>query len=335
VLANEQVVDGGCWRCGTPVTQKDLEQWFFRITAYADDLLEGAEHLSKWPDKVLTMQRNWIGRSEGARVKFAAASAAAAPAAVSASAADIEVFTTRIDTIYGATFVMLAPEHPLVATFADESADPDGFRANVSRFRGQDRAGRISGEVEKEGFFTGRFVTNPFTQQPVPVWIANFVLGEYGTGAVMAVPAHDERDYEFAKKYNLPIRVVVRPVDGEAASVETMTEAVSNDGVLVNSGEWDGLSSEDARRQLTAEAGARGDCAVPAQRLGHLAAALLGHADSDDSLPRSRHCRGAGRSAAREAAGAGAVQRTRRFAARPGARVRQRALSDVREAGAA
>jgi leucyl-tRNA synthetase len=223
VLANEQVVDGGCWRCGTPVTQKDLEQWFFRITAYADDLLNGIDGLSEWPEKVLTMQRNWIGRSEGARVTFAGEDQAAG---------DIEVFTTRIDTIYGATFVTLAPEHALVARLAERSENPEAFRRNVARFRGQDRAARVSGEVEKEGFFTGYRVRNPFTNELVPVWIANFVLGEYGTGAVMGVPAHDERDYEFARKYDLPIRVVVRPADGDAPSVEDMTAAVSNDGVL-------------------------------------------------------------------------------------------------------
>jgi leucyl-tRNA synthetase len=242
VLANEQVVDGGCWRCGTPVTQKDLEQWFFRITAYADDLLNGIDTLTSWPEKVLTMQRNWIGRSEGARVRFD----------------DIEVFTTRIDTIYGATFVLLAPEHPLVAHYAQASDDPAAFGARVTRFRTQDRAARISGAVEKEGFFTGRHVTNPFTGEPVPVWIANFVLGEYGTGAVMGVPAHDERDYEFARKYNLPIRVVVRPAEGQTPNVDEMTAAVSNDGILVNSGSWDGLPSDEARRRLTAEARARG-----------------------------------------------------------------------------
>jgi leucyl-tRNA synthetase len=243
VLANEQVLEGGvCWRCGTVVTQKDLEQWFFRITAYADDLLHAADRLTEWPEKVLTMQRNWIGRSEGARVKFE----------------DIDVFTTRIDTIYGATFVLLAPEHPLVSAYAEQSDDPAAFRAKVSRFRGQDRAARVSGEVEKEGFFTGQYVKNPFTNDPVPVWIANFVLGEYGTGAVMAVPAHDARDFEFARKYGLPIRVVVRPVDSDAARVEDMTDAVSNDGVLVNSGEWNGLPSDQARRQLTAAAAKRG-----------------------------------------------------------------------------
>jgi leucyl-tRNA synthetase len=247
VLANEQVVDGACWRCGTPVVQKDLEQWFFRITAYADDLLAGADHLAQWPEKVLTMQRNWIGRSDGARVKFAFE-----------DGPDIEVFTTRIDTIYGATFVLLAPEHPLVGQMADRADDPDGFRRNVSRFRAQDRSARVSGEVEKEGFFTGRYAINPFTTQRVPVWIANFVLGEYGTGAVMAVPAHDERDFEFARKYNLPIRVVVRPPDGEPATAAQMTAPVSNDGILVNSDGWNGLPSDEARQRLTAEAAVRG-----------------------------------------------------------------------------
>jgi leucyl-tRNA synthetase len=249
VLANEQVVDGGCWRCGTIVTQKDLEQWFFKITAYADDLLDSIDRLAHWPEKVLTMQRNWIGRSEGARVRFPLQDD---------DSTTIEVFTTRIDTIYGATFVLLAPEHPLVGRFADASGDPAVFRARAARFRAQDRAARLSGEVEKEGFFTGHHAVNPFTNEPVPIWVANFVLGEYGTGAVMAVPAHDQRDFEFARKYQLPIRVVVRPPDGNGADEATMTEAVSNDGVLVNSGPWNLLSSDEARRMLTAEAAHRG-----------------------------------------------------------------------------
>jgi leucyl-tRNA synthetase len=272
VLANEQVVDGGCWRCGTPVTLKDLEQWFFRITAYADDLLAGAEELSKWPDKVLTMQRNWIGRSEGARITFPLGQESGTEGWTEggilvppvregippATRVGIEVFTTRIDTIYGATFVLLAPEHPLVASLADASDDPVRFRQHVARFRAQDRAGRVSGEVDKEGFSTGRYAINPFTNEPVPVWVANFILGEYGTGAVMAVPAHDQRDFEFARKYGLPIRVVVRAVDGDVPAVEQMTEAVSNDGVLINSNGYDGVPSEDARRRLTAEARKRG-----------------------------------------------------------------------------
>jgi leucyl-tRNA synthetase len=242
VLANEQVVNGGCWRCGTPVTTRELDQWFLGITKYADELLDALETLNGWPDKVLTMQRNWIGRSEGARVRFD----------------DIEVFTTRLDTIFGATFVLLGPEHPLVDRLAAASPDPAAFRARAAAFRAQDRTARVSGEVDKEGFDTGRTVVNPFTGQPVPVWIANFVLGEYGTGAVMGVPAHDQRDFEFARKYRLPIVVVVAPEGGAAPAADAMIEAVSEDGVVVGSGEWSGLSSEDARRRMTAEVERRG-----------------------------------------------------------------------------
>ena len=249
VLANEQVVDGACWRCGTTVEQKDLEQWFFRITAYADDLLASADELSQWPDKVLTMQRNWIGRSEGARVSFA----------LDGWPGAIEVFTTRIDTIYGATFLMLGPEHPLAAQFAEASPDPQAVRDQIARFRGQDRAGRVSGEVEKEGFFTGQHAVNPFSGERVPVWVANFVLGEYGTGAVMGVPFGDQRDFEFARTYDLPIRAVIRPADGGAVpDVAGMHASLPDEGVLANSGPYDGLSSADGRRRLTAEAAARG-----------------------------------------------------------------------------
>ena len=248
VLANEQVVDGACWRCGTIVTHKDLEQWFFRITHYAQDLLEAAEGLRQWPDKVLTMQRNWIGRSDGARVRFP----------IQGTDASIEVFTTRIDTIYGATFVMLAPEHALVTAFAHESGNPKALLDQAQRFRAQDRAGRMSGEVAKEGFFTGRFAINPYTRHPVPIWVANYVLGEYGTGAVMAVPAHDERDFEFARKYNLPIVSVVRPADGPAPDPRQITACTSNDGVLINSGTFDGMDSEAARAAITGEAEERG-----------------------------------------------------------------------------
>jgi leucyl-tRNA synthetase len=250
VLANEQVVDGGCWRCGTTVTVRELDQWFFRITQYADELLEATDRLTEWPEKVLTMQRNWIGKSEGARIRF--------PLEKPSTSADgIEVFTTRIDTIYGATFLLLAPEHPLVVQWSREPGG-EAFAEARTRFQSQDRTARMTGEVEKEGFDTGRRAINPFTNEPVPVWIANFVLGEYGTGAVMAVPAHDQRDFEFARKYSLPIRVVVGPADGPAAPVEAMTEAVSNDGVLVQSGSHDGMPSDQARTALTREASARG-----------------------------------------------------------------------------
>jgi len=248
VLANEQVVDGGCWRCGTPVETRDLEQWFFRITAYADELLNETAELTEWPEQVLTMQRNWIGRSEGARVSFAVDGD---------SNTRIEVFTTRIDTIFGATFVLLGPEHPLVSQFAERSSDPGAFRKKVQAFRTQDRAARISGEIEKDGFDTGVRAVNPFTNEAVPVWVANFVLGDYGTGAVMAVPAHDQRDFEFARKFSLPIRVVVT-ADGKSHSSDTLTEAADAYGVLVDSGEFSGLASEDAQQKMTALARQRG-----------------------------------------------------------------------------
>jgi leucyl-tRNA synthetase len=248
VLANEQVIEGACWRCGTQVEQQDLEQWFFRITAYADDLLDSTEGLSQWPDKVLTMQRNWIGRSEGARVTYALAD----------HPGSVDVFTTRIDTIYGATFLMLGPEHPLAQQFADLSDDPGAFRAQLARFRGQDRSARISGEVEKEGFFTGQHGLNPFTGERVPIWVANFVLGEYGTGAVMGVPFGDQRDFEFARKYGLPIRTVIQQPGQPMIDPSQMTEALPAEGVLCQSGPYDGLPSAEARRQLTAEAERRG-----------------------------------------------------------------------------
>src|SRR5438876_584234 len=227
VLANEQVVDGACWRCGTIVEQRSLEQWFFKITQYADELLAGLDTLTAWPEKVVVMQRNWIVRSEGARVRFALENPGAANA-------HVEVFTTRVDTIYGANFIMLAPEHTLVEEFAASSPDPAAFRARAQAFRAQDRDARMGG---KEGFDTGRRAVNPFTRQPVPIWVANFVLGEYGTGAVMGVPGHDERDFEFARKYDLPITIVVQP-DAAPIAVETMTEAHAGEGRLVHSGEF-------------------------------------------------------------------------------------------------
>ncbi len=264
VLANEQVVDGACWRCGTPVTTRELEQWFFRITHYADELLDATDTLTEWPEKVLTMQQNWIGRSEGARVRFALAdSQPSANREPRTANGEIEVFTTRIDTIYGANFLMLAPEHPLVQQWSRE-AGADEFRRNLQRFQAQDRTARMTGEVEKEGFDTGRKAINPFTRKPVPIWVANFVLIEYGTGAVMGVPGHDQRDFEFAKKYNLPITIVVEAglkagAPGVAESNDAVGEsAYDGPGVLVNSGEYNGLDWEEANVKMTADAEARG-----------------------------------------------------------------------------
>jgi leucyl-tRNA synthetase len=252
VLANEQVVDGGCWRCGTPVEMRELEQWFLKITHYADELLDDMKELGEWPEKVLTMQTNWVGRSEGARVRFALEARGA-----SSEARTIEVFTTRIDTIYGANFIVLAPEHPLVQQFAAESPDPTAFRARVAKFTAQDKSARMQGDVEKEGFDTGRTAINPFTGKPVPIWVANFVLIDYGTGAVMGVPGHDERDFEFARKYNLPVTIVVQPADAPIDAA-TMTEAHAGEGNLINSGPFDGMAWEDANRAMTADAGKRG-----------------------------------------------------------------------------
>jgi len=248
VLANEQVIDGTCWRCGSTVVARELEQWFFRITQYADELLQGLDTLTAWPDKVVAMQRNWIGRSEGARIEFPIAGA---------GGESIEIFTTRIDTIYGATFVVLAPEHAMVERFARESPDPEAFRARVAKFRALDREARLTGAIEKEGFDTGRKAVNPFSGEEVAIWIANFVLAEYGTGAIMAVPAHDERDFEFARKYSLPIRIVVQ--SGETpASVDAMTLATTNYGRLVNSGAWNGKEAPAVMSAMIRDAEQRG-----------------------------------------------------------------------------
>ena len=261
VLANEQVVDGGCWRCGTAVGPRELEQWFLRITEYADGLLAGIEGLDQWPAKVLTMQRNWIGRSEGALVRFPVEPLGAEGASGGGGAVEIEVFTTRIDTIFGATFVLLAPEHPLVTRLADEAPDPARFHRQVQQFRALDRTDRLTGAVDKEGFDTGRRCINPFTGRPVPVWIANFVLAEYGTGAVMAVPAHDQRDFEFARKYGLPVEVVIRADGADAVApggAESLDAAYAGPGVLVGSGEFTGRSTADAPAEMARAAERRG-----------------------------------------------------------------------------
>jgi leucyl-tRNA synthetase len=261
VLANEQVVDGGCWRCGTTVTTRELEQWFFRITRYSEELLAAADRLPDWPEKVLTMQRNWIGKSVGARVKFPLADASGSKPDAGGGA--IEVFTTRIDTIFGANFILLAPEHPLVQAWKEEpqrsgrGAGSAAFRETLQRFQAQDKSARMKGELEKEGFDTGRFAMNPFSGKPVPVWVANFVLFEYGTGAVMGVPGHDQRDFEFARKYLLPVTIVVQP-DGGTLSAESMTEAYEGPGTLVNSGEFSGLPSDEAIKKMTQAAAMRG-----------------------------------------------------------------------------
>src|SRR5436309_1027259 len=206
VLANEQVVDGRCWRHDdTVVEQRELEQWFLRITKYADELLSDLENLEGWPEKVRTMQRNWIGRSEGALVDFDLGGT------VGPAGSTITVFTTRVDTIYGATSLQLAPEHPIVKDMTARDAD---LRAKVDQLIAEQRKAKEVGdigEIEKHGVFTGRYAKNPFNGETVPVWVANYILMDYGTGAIMSVPAHDERDYEFAKKYGIEIRQVIEP----------------------------------------------------------------------------------------------------------------------------
>jgi leucyl-tRNA synthetase len=244
VLANEQVVEGCCWRHeDTPVEQRALEQWFLKITAYADELLSAMAQLEEgWPERVLTMQRNWIGRSEGAEIDFSLAE----------TGEPLRVFTTRVDTIYGATCVIVAPEHPL----NEKLLDADG-KAHAKAMVDA-RANRDPGDIEKEGFFTGHYAVNPFSGEQVPIWVANFVLMGYGTGAIMAVPAHDERDFEFCRKYGIAVRPVVRPVDGTLAIEPGMKEAFTEYGIAENTGQWSGLTTEEARRQMAAYAKERG-----------------------------------------------------------------------------
>ena len=248
VLSNEQVVNGACERCGTPVEQRFLEQWFFRITDYAQRLLEDLDWID-WSETTKTAQRNWIGRSEGADVRFRVGEE------------EIAVFTTRPDTIFGATYLVLAPEHPLVSTITTPE-QRDAVDAYVTRTAKQDLVARKVTEKEKTGVFTGAYARNPATGQEIPVWIADYVLMEYGTGAIMAVPGHDERDFQFAEKFGLPI---VRVVAGEGEDANTpLAEAftASNAGRLVNSGRFDGLSVDDGKRQivewLEAEGAAKG-----------------------------------------------------------------------------
>lgn len=238
VLANEQVVAGRCERCDTEVEKKELEQWFFRITAYADRLLEDLEKIPGWPDKVKMMQTNWIGRSVGAEVRFTAE-----------NGKEIKVFTTRPDTIFGVTYMVLAPEHPLVEELIKDKAEASKVREFVARVKKQSEIERTSAEGEKEGVFTGAYAINPISKEKIPIWVANYVLMEYGTGAVMGVPAHDQRDLEFARKYHLPVKVVIQPL-GRDLDPATITEAYSEPGIMVNSGEFDGMDSEVARLKI-------------------------------------------------------------------------------------
>jgi leucyl-tRNA synthetase len=246
VLANEQVIQDRCWRCDSLVKQKEMEQWFLKITEYAEELLSGHQKLEKWPDHVITMQKNWIGKSTGAHISFP----------LVGTSRSIEVFTTRVDTIFGATFLVLSPEHPLSQELIADLEEREEFRGWIGRNIAESRMRKEREGVEKEGIDTGRKAVNPFSGEEIPIWIANYVLMEYGTGAIMAVPAHDQRDFDFAKKYYLPIRTVIVP-EGESAQDEPQ-EAFEDYGMVVNSGSFAGKSSGEAAEEMIQYAEQRG-----------------------------------------------------------------------------
>ncbi len=245
VLANEQVEDGLCWRCDTQVVQKELTQWFLRITDYAEELLQGLDVLEGgWPERVVSMQRNWIGKSIGAEIVFPL------ERPVADGTASVRVFTTRQDTVFGATFMSLAAEHPLVEELIAGTPQEAEVRAFCERVRNMDKLVRGAEDLEKEGVFTGRYCLNPFTGQRMPIWVANFVLMGYGTGAVMAVPAHDQRDFEFARKYGLDILPVILPHGESSLDGAAMDAARPEPGALINSGEFTGLDNEQAKKAI-------------------------------------------------------------------------------------
>lgn len=239
VLANEQVVDGACERCESSVEKKELEQWFFKITDYAQRLLDDLELLPGWPEKVKTMQKNWIGRSEGCEFSMA----------IDGSDDVISVFTTRADTVFGVTYMVLAPEHPLVEKISIGKPQEAQVKEFVQRIKLVSDITRTSSETAKEGVFTGAYAINPVNGEKVPIWIANYVLMDYGTGAIMAVPAHDERDFDFARKYNIPVRVVIKGEDSPSDG-EQMSEAYTGSGHMINSGSFDGLDVNEGQQKV-------------------------------------------------------------------------------------
>lgn len=245
VLANEQVIDGACWRCDHKVVPREMNGWFFKITEYADELLAELDTLTGWPDKVLTMQRHWIGKSQGAQIDFA----------VENTDTCLTIFTTRPDTIFGATFMSIAPEHPLVAELSRGTAHEEQVRSFVEETKTAKQRANYEDVLDKDGVFTGGYCLNPFTGERLPIYAANFVLMEYGTGAVMAVPAHDQRDYEFACKHGLLVKQVIQPAAGETASVDA---AYEGPGVLIGSAEFSGMDSAEAKVAITAQAESRG-----------------------------------------------------------------------------
>lgn len=242
VLANEQAEGGICWRCDNPVVKKDLKQWFFKITDYADRLLDDLDKLPGWPERVKTMQRNWIGRSEGANFFFE----------IPEIGERVELFSTRVDTIFGASFVVLAPEHRFVERIIKGKPNEAELRAFIEKMRNQSDMERTSEDVEKVGMFTGAYAVNPLNNEQVPIWIANYVLVDYGTGAVMGVAGHDQRDFEFCKKYNIPIHYVIQDTEGKIDyEHDEITEAYKGEGYLINSGEFNGLCIEEGKKAIT------------------------------------------------------------------------------------
>ena len=239
VLANEQVVNGKCERCKSEVGKRDLEQWFFSITKYADRLLKDIDKLGGWPDKVKSMQTNWIGKSEGAELKFR----------LDGSDEELTVFTTRPDTVYGVSYMVIAPEHPIVESLISGRPEEAECREFIKKVHGMSEIMRSSTDTEKEGVFTGRYVINPLNGKKVPLYLANYVFLDYGTGIVMGVPAHDQRDFDFAKKYNLPIEIVVQP-EGQNMKGEDLTEAFAAEGIMENSGEFDGMNNREALKKI-------------------------------------------------------------------------------------
>ncbi|MET0402885.1 MAG: leucine--tRNA ligase [Cystobacter sp.] len=248
VIANEQVKEGVCERCESKVLDKELPEWAFRITRFSQDLLDGLDELKEWPERITSMQRNWIGRSEGVEADFT----------VQGREERLRVFTTRVDTIHGCTYVVLAPDHKLVARITTDAqrAEVEAFARKMATIS---KTERTDEGATKEGVFTGAHALNPFTGQPVPIWVANFVLSDYGTGAVMSVPAHDARDFDFARKYSLPVRTVIQPAQGDKLPEGSALEAAyTEDGVLADSGEYTGLTSAEARRQMGTKLQAEG-----------------------------------------------------------------------------
>ena len=239
-LANEEVVNGGCWRCYTKVEQKDLEQWFLKITAYKERLLEDLEQLVDWPQRVIAMQSNWIGKSEGVEIYFR----------LEDSERVIPVFTTRVDTIFGATYIVLAPEHPFVKEMVKGKPEEKEVLKFIHRVSKESKAIRSSEDVKKEGVFSGCYCINPVNNETIPIWIADYVLMEYGTGAIMAVPCHDQRDFLFAKEHKLPMRIVIQTPNSELPTPNSMTEAYEGDGIQVNSGQFNGLSNQEAKIKI-------------------------------------------------------------------------------------